>query len=89
MVRFDSEGKLNEEYTDDKVKSRLKNVKNAVVPGFYGKNSDGEIKTFSRGGSDITGSVIARGVKADLYETGRTSADFSFATRESFPNASL
>ncbi len=68
MVRFDSEGKLNEEYTDDKVKSRLKNVKNAVVPGFYGKNSDGEIKTFSRGGSDITGSVIARGVKADLYE---------------------
>lgn len=68
MVRFDSEGKLNEEYTDDKVKSRLKNVKNAVIPGFYGKNSDGEIKTFSRGGSDITGSVIARGVKADLYE---------------------
>ena len=68
MVRFDSEGKLNEEYTDDKVKSRLKNVKNAVIPGFYGKNTDGEIKTFSRGGSDITGSVIARGVKADLYE---------------------
>ena len=68
MVRFDSEGKLNEDYTDDKVKTRLKNVKNAVIPGFYGKNSDGEIKTFSRGGSDITGSVIARGVKADLYE---------------------
>jgi len=68
MVRFDSEGKLNEDYTDDKVKTRLKNVRNAVIPGFYGKNSDGEIKTFSRGGSDITGSVIARGVKADLYE---------------------
>lgn len=68
MVRFDSEGKLNEDYTDDKVKTKLKNVKNAVIPGFYGKNSEGKIKTFSRGGSDITGSIIARGVKADLYE---------------------
>ena len=68
VVRFDSEGKLNEDYTDDKVKTRLKKVKNAVIPGFYGKNSDGLIKTFSRGGSDITGSIIARGVKADLYE---------------------
>lgn len=68
MVRFDSEGKLNEDYTDDKVKTKLKNVKTAVIPGFYGKNSDGKIKTFSRGGSDITGSIIARGVKADLYE---------------------
>lgn len=68
MVRFDSEGKLNDDYTDDKVKTRLKNVKRAVIPGFYGKNSEGKIKTFSRGGSDITGSIIARGVRAELYE---------------------
>ena len=68
MIRFDSTGKLNEEYTDDKVKTRLKNVKFAVIPGFYGKDSSGKVKTFSRGGSDITGSIIARGVKADLYE---------------------
>ena len=68
LVRFDSEGKLNEDYTDDKVKSKLHGVQNAVIPGFYGKNSSGEIKTFSRGGSDITGSIIARGVKADIYE---------------------
>lgn len=68
MVRFDSEGKLNDDYTDDKVKTRLKNVKRAVIPGFYGKNSEGKIKTFSRGGSDITGSIIARGVRAALYE---------------------
>lgn len=68
MVRFDSAGKLNEDYTDDKVKTRLKDVKTAVIPGFYGKNYEGEVKTFSRGGSDITGSVIARGVNADLYE---------------------
>ena len=68
MIRFDSTGKLNEEYTDDKVKTRLNGVKFAVIPGFYGKDSFGKIKTFSRGGSDITGSIIARGVKADLYE---------------------
>ena len=68
MVRFDSHGRLNEDYTDDKVKNRLKHVDKAVIPGFYGRDSEGNIKTFSRGGSDITGSVIARGVNADLYE---------------------
>ena len=68
VVRFDSEGKLNVYYTDDKVKARMKGVKRAVIPGFYGKNSEGKVKTFSRGGSDITGSIIARGVKADIYE---------------------
>lgn len=68
MVRFDSHGKLNEDYTDDKVALRLRDVEKAVIPGFYGKDFEGKIKTFSRGGSDITGSIIARGVKADLYE---------------------
>ncbi len=68
LIRFDSKGKLNEEYTDDKVKTILDGVEFAVIPGFFGKDSFGKIKTFSRGGSDITGSIIARGVKADLYE---------------------
>ena len=68
MIRFDRHGKLNDDYTDDKVACRLANVERAVIPGFYGKNFQGEIKTFSRGGSDITGSIIARGVKAELYE---------------------
>ncbi len=68
MVRFDSHGKLNEDYTDDKVSIRLAKIEKAVIPGFYGKNFQGEVKTFSRGGSDITGSIIARGTKADLYE---------------------
>ena len=40
----------------------------AVIPGFYGKRADGVINTFSRGGSDITGSIVAKAVKADLYE---------------------
>ncbi len=68
MIRFDSSGRLNEDYTDDKVKIRLQDMESAVIPGFYGKDFDGKIKTFSRGGSDITGSIIARGVCADLYE---------------------
>jgi len=68
LIRFDSQGKLNEDYTNDKVKSKIGGKEYVVIPGFYGKDSTGEIKTFSRGGSDITGSVIARGVKADIYE---------------------
>lgn len=68
LIRFNSEGKLNADYTNDKVKIKLKDVKYAVIPGFYGKNYEGKIQTFSRGGSDITGSIIARGVNADLYE---------------------
>ena len=68
MIRFDSEGRLNQEYTDDKVKTKLKGLTNVVIPGFYGKSYEGNVKTFSRGGSDITGSIIARGVRADLYE---------------------
>lgn len=68
IVRFDSEGRLNEDYTNDKVKTKLKNVERAVIPGFYGRDYEGNIKTFSRGGSDITGSIIARGVSASLYE---------------------
>ncbi len=68
IIRFDSKGRLNEEYTDDMVKTRMEKTEYAVVPGFYGKDHKGKIKTFSRGGSDITGSIIARGVSADLYE---------------------
>lgn len=68
VIRFDSHGKLNEEYTNDKVHTRLSNCKNAVIPGFYGKGFDGEVKTFSRGGSDITGSIVARATLADIYE---------------------
>ena len=68
MVRFDSHGRLNQDYTDDKISTKIGKLERVVVPGFYGKDFLGNIKTFSRGGSDITGSIIARGVRADLYE---------------------
>ena len=89
MVRFDSHGKLNNDYTDDKVSNRLKNVDKAVVPGFYGKNFQGEIKTFSRGGSDITGSIIARGVKADLYENWTDVSGFLVCDPRIVPEAKV
>ena len=54
--------------TDEVLSERLKDLDNAVVPGFYGAKPDGSVKTFSRGGSDITGSIVAKAVHADIYE---------------------
>ena len=68
VIRFDENGDFDSETTNDILKERLKDVDNAVIPGFYGAYADGTVKTFSRGGSDITGSIVARAVKADVYE---------------------
>ena len=58
----------DEEKTRDVLYERLKGCKNAVIPGFYGSLPDGRIKTFSRGGSDITGSIVAQVAGVDVYE---------------------
>ncbi len=89
MIRFDSVGRLNEAYTDDKVKIVLKDVDYAVIPGFYGKDHNGKIKTFSRGGSDITGSIIARGVGADLYENWTDVSGFLVCDPRIVPEAKV
>ncbi len=68
VVFFGGNGVLDDAKTDAVMGKRLKKCERAVVPGFYGSLPDGSIKTFSRGGSDITGSLAARAVKADLYE---------------------
>ncbi len=68
VIKFTEKGEFDSEVTNEILKERLKNSENAVVPGFYGAMPDGSIKTFSRGGSDITGSIVARAVKADVYE---------------------
>ena len=68
MVKFDEKGRFMEELTDKAIKKELKNHERAVIPGFYGSKTDGAIKTFSRGGSDITGALVARAVQADVYE---------------------
>lgn len=68
IVFFDDNGAFDSEKTNEVAKERLLKADRAVIPGFYGKNPSGKIVTFSRGGSDITGSIIARAVLADLYE---------------------
>lgn len=67
-IFFNSDGSLDVKKTDSSIAEILSNYKYAVIPGFYGSMPNGTIKTFARGGSDITGSLIARGVKADIYE---------------------
>lgn len=68
VIFFDEEGRFDADRTDKVLSARLMNLERAVIPGFYGSNPDGSVKTFSRGGSDITGSIVAKAVRADLYE---------------------
>ena len=68
MIFFDTKGKFDEEITYAIMSNKLKNVERAVIPGFYGATPTGKIKTFTRGGSDLTGSIVARSVNAKLYE---------------------
>ncbi len=68
MVKFNEKGKLDAEATDECIRKVLSKHERAVIPGFYGSKADGSIKTFSRGGSDVTGSLIARAMGADVYE---------------------
>ncbi len=68
VIYFNEDGTLNEEKTDLLIAARLQTEKYAVIPGFYGSNENGSIRTFSRGGSDITGSLVARAIQADVYE---------------------
>ncbi len=68
VIVFDTKGVLLLDETVKKVRQKLKGLENAVIPGFYGKTTEGIIKTFSRGGSDVTGSIIANAVNAEIYE---------------------
>ncbi len=79
VVVFDEEGNFEAEKTDAKLKERLKDVDAAVIPGFYGAKEDGSVKTFSRGGSDITGSIVAKAVHADVYENWTDVSGFLIA----------
>jgi aspartate kinase len=68
LVKFGEDGIFLADYTNDLISAKLKKIKNAVLPGFYGSYSDGRIKTFSRGGSDVSGAIISRAVGAAVYE---------------------
>lgn len=68
VIFFDENGTFLSKKTNEELSERLAHTERAVIPGFYGSNPDGTIHTFSRGGSDITGSIVARAIHADLYE---------------------
>ena len=68
VIFFDARGRLDEQRSYDAVAQRLGGLDHAVVPGFYGTGQDGKVKTFGRGGSDIYGAVVARGLNAAIYE---------------------
>ncbi|MFI3229523.1 MAG: aspartate kinase [Bacillota bacterium] len=68
IIKFNTAGEFDAESTNDLVSGIKKYAEGVVIPGFYGRMPNKDIKTFSRGGSDVTGSIIARGVNADLYE---------------------
>ena len=80
LILFDEKGKFLEEETDEALKAALESHEKAVLPGFYGtiKGQD-TIKTFSRGGSDITGAIVAKAVNADVYENWTDVSGFLMA----------
>ena len=79
IVRFDEKGRFMEDLTNKEIAEKLKHHERAVIPGFYGAKVDGTIKTFSRGGSDITGALVARAVGADVYENWTDVSGFLMA----------
>lgn len=68
VICFDEDGNFAADETNAKLSERLAEAESAVVPGFYGAMPDGKVKTFSRGGSDVTGSIVAKAISADIYE---------------------
>lgn len=78
-VFFDEHGNLDSDKTQQVMSELLADGQPTVVPGFYGCGADGEVKTFSRGGSDITGAIVARAVNADMYENWTDVSGFMMA----------
>ncbi len=86
VIFFKDDGSFDEEKTNLAMKEELAKSEKAVIPGFYGSMPNGTIKTFSRGGSDITGSIVARAVNADLYENWTDVSGFLMADPRIVPN---
>ena len=78
-IRFRQDGTLDDDKTQELLSELLKDREPSVVPGFYGAREDGEVVTFSRGGSDITGALVARAVGADVYENWTDVSGFLMA----------
>ncbi len=79
IIIFNEKGKFDFKATEKKIREKLKSIPQAVIPGFYGANRDGEIVTFSRGGSDITGAIVASSLGSKLYENWTDVSGFLMA----------
>lgn len=79
LILFDEKGRFLEEETNRVLGEELKKHERAVLPGFYGTYPSGKVKTFSRGGSDITGAIVARAVQAEVYENWTDVSGFLMA----------
>ena len=86
VIFFKETGEFDADRTDQVMSERLAKSDCAVIPGFYGSMPDGTVKTFSRGGSDITGSIVAKAVKADVYENWTDVSGFLIADPRIIPN---
>jgi len=78
IIVFHDDNTLDMAATNAAVAEHLEGYDRAVIPGFYGAKKDGTVTTFSRGGSDVTGSVIAGAIHADLYENWTDVSGFLF-----------
>lgn len=88
LLLFDEQGRFLHEESDEKLREELAKHEKAVLPGFYGSYKEsGEIKTFSRGGSDITGALVARAIGADSYENWTDVSGFLMADPRIVKNA--
>lgn len=79
VIKFNEDGSLDSEATNTALSEKLSKVSKAVIPGFYGSDKEGNIVTFSRGGSDVTGALVAASINADLYENWTDVSGFLMA----------
>lgn len=79
VIFFNDDGTFSSEKTNEILSEELKKHDRAVIPGFYGSMPNGTIKTFTRNGSDVTGSIVARAAKSDLYENWNDVSGFLMA----------
>jgi len=89
VILFDAEGNFEAKKTNAVLGAALKRNRTAVIPGFYGSRPDNSINTFSRGGSDVTGALVACACNADLYENWTDVSGFLMADPRIVPGAKI
>ena len=89
VIFFKEDGQFDAEKTDTVLSKKLEKIEKAVIPGFYGAYPNGAVHTFSRGGSDITGSIVARAASASIYENWTDVSGFLMADPKCIENPAV